>query len=84
MVLPTEMTAPSGATLPLSFGGGDAAVMVGTAGTLEVFDPNAGTAIRLNRTANVAFLYLGGSAVPPADQAAGAYSANITVLVARN
>ncbi|MEJ2502017.1 MAG: hypothetical protein P8177_01690 [Gemmatimonadota bacterium] len=70
LVLPAAMTSADGAQLPLSFSAGDAALVRGTTGAMEPFDPGMGT-----------FLALTG---PAPDQPGGVYTANVTVLMARN
>lgn len=83
-ILPTELTAPSGATLPVTFGAADGVVVRGTAGSPESFDPNVGTTVVLLGGVSEAQIFLGGTASPGQDQAAGAYTANVTILMARN
>ena len=81
VVLPTALTAPTGATVPLQFQPGDV-----------IFEPPVGqgpttvnlqgtTSIRLHRTRE-GRLYIGGRALPAVGQRAGAYSATIVVIVA--
>lgn len=84
LILPRAMTSPAGATLPLTFGPADGAVVVGTAGTARPFDPTRGTSVTLTGGITSAQVFLGGTARPAPDQPAGVYTANITVLMARN
>ena len=83
LILPATMDSPAGARLPLQFGLGDAALVRGTAGTTELFDPLVGTTLQLTGGITTAQLFLGGTAIPASDQAAGIYSANVTILLAR-
>lgn len=83
-ILPEAMVSAGGATIRLDFGPSDAVVVRGTAGSPLVFDPQVGTSLSLTGNVREAQLFLGGTAFPSPNQAAGSYSANITVLVARN
>lgn len=83
-ILPEALVSPQGATIPLQFGSTDAVVIRGTAGSEFVFDPKVGTSLSLTENVREAQLFLGGTALPSETQQAGMYSANITVLVARN
>ena len=78
VTLPTVLTSPQGATIPLQFLAGDVAAQE-TGRAAAVFDP--GTSTRVNLTKGTAMLFIGGRAVPAADQRAGTYSATMTVIV---
>lgn len=83
-LLPEAMMSAEGATLPLRFGAGDAALVRGSAGTPLAFDPTVGTNVNFSGAVMDAQVFLGGTADPSADQTAGSYSATITILLARN
>lgn len=83
-ILPDALVAPSGATLPVTFVAGDGVVIRGTAGSPESFDPNLGVAVALTGGVGDAQIFLGGTASPGQAQAAGTYSATVTILLARN
>ena len=84
LVLPTALVSSDGSTLPVSFGAADAVLKRGTAGDPLVFDPNTGTTVAFTGGIVDAQLFLGGTALPRPDQPAGAYTANVSVLIARN
>lgn len=80
--LPAGMTGPGGAQLPLTFGANDGGV-----GTTETITAATGFDPRLPRVAQFSgngrlYLFLGGTAHPGVGQAAGAYTATVTVTVA--
>ena len=78
ITLPVALTSPQGSTIPLQFLPGDVAAQeVGRAPS--AFDPNASTRVNLGK--GTASLFIGGRAVPAADQRAGTYSATVTVIV---
>jgi len=83
-ILPTALVSAAGATIPIEFGPVDGALVRGTAGALQLFDPNVGAGLSLTGGVREAQLFLGGTVRPAGNQAAGMYSANVTVLVARN
>ncbi len=83
-VLPASLVSAEGASIPVEFGPGDAAVVRGTAGSPQLFDPSVGAGVSLTAGISEAQLFLGGTARPAGNQAAGTYSASVTVLVARN
>lgn len=80
--LPAAMTGPAGQALPLAF---DAAsggyATTATIGTATDFDPRVPLLARLSGTGRL-YIWLGGTALPTANQANGAYSATITLTMA--
>ena len=85
-VLPTMLQGPSGATVPLVFAAGDAAwVRQGAGGGtpgMHAVDPNAPFTVNVPNRQTVR-LFLGGTAQPAVTQAAGSYTATITLIVAQ-
>lgn len=84
-VLPSVLQGPSGAVLPLLFVDGDAAWRVavgGGGGGMRLEDPNTPFSINVPIRQAVD-LYLGGTAQPTATQAAGSYTATITLIIAQ-
>lgn len=79
LVLPPDMIGPGGATMPLTFGPADAAYWLPFFGATP-FDPQAPVSFILFPRA--ARIYLGGTATPSVSQAAGNYTAIITLIVA--
>lgn len=100
LTLPTVLTGPGGATVPLSFAGANAAAceldLLGVCQTasLVTWDPVATPTTRVRPTkfgpgpkvfVNAQLaLYLGASVSPPATQRAGHYTASATVLIVAN
>lgn len=82
ILLPAELTA-SGApgTVPLRFQEGDAAIVFPKTGKVTLFDPRQPLRISIPASQKYVTLYLGGTATPPADQAAEEYSAPFVVVV---
>ncbi len=79
--LPARMTGPGGATLPLSFGGGDAGYSSRQSiGNQTGFDPRTPFTARLGNNGRGS-VFLGCTALPAADQPAGAYSATLILTV---
>lgn len=80
--LPDALTGPGGALLPLAFGAGD-----GGMGQTDVitaatgFDPRTPIAGQLGNNGRL-YLFLGATALPAPRQAAGAYTATVTVTIA--
>jgi hypothetical protein len=82
LTLPTEMNAPGGAQLPLSFGNADGGFGTRPAiGASQSFDPDLPLVAQLSRSGRL-YLWLGGTAQPLPTQAPGDYTATITVTVA--
>ena len=78
VTLPTALTSTQGSTIPLQFLPGDVAAQ--EAGkTPAAFDPSTSTRVNLGK--GTGSLFIGGRAVPAADQRAGVYSATMTVIV---
>jgi hypothetical protein len=79
--LPTSLTGPGGATMPLSFGTDDAGFAPGGAiGSQIGFDPNAGGVGVLPNNGR-ASVFLGGTAQPLTGQAPGAYTGTVVLTV---
>ena len=78
VVLPTTLVSPQGASIPLQFLAGDVAAQE-TGKAPAAFDPS--TSVRVNLGKGTASLFIGGRAVPAANQRAGAYSATMTIIV---
>ena len=79
--LPAALTGPGGATMPLSFGAGDAGFSPGGAiGSQIGFDPNTGGTGVLPGNGRGA-VFLGGTAQPQTSQAAGAYTGVVVLTV---
>jgi len=77
--LPTAMTGPGGASLPLSFGassGGYSATQSTSSET--AFDPRTYQFVQLSGTGRGS-VFVGGTASPAANQVAGSYSATLTL-----
>lgn len=80
--LPSAMTGPGGAALPLSFAAGDAGYSQSQAiGSQVGFDPRAAFVATLSKTGR-ASVFLGGTALPSTAQRAGTYTATVTLTVA--
>jgi len=100
LTLPTVLTGPGGATIPLNFTGANAAaceldlLAVCQTASLMTWDPVAGPTTRVRPikvgpgpkvfTNDVLALYLGGAVSPAATQRAGRYSASATVVIVAN
>lgn len=83
-ILPTALTTPDGATLPVTFGSADGVLIRGTAGAPESFDPNIGANVSFGGGVQDAQIFLGGTASPAQTQQSGVYTANVTIMMARN
>ena len=86
-VLPSSMTGPGGSILPLVFAAGDAAWQRQTGGGgggpgPQTQDPNTPFAVNVPNNQTVR-LFLGGTAQPATTQAAGTYTATVTVIIAQ-
>jgi len=80
-LLPPALIGPGGASVPLTFGAGSA----GYSPTRDVddqrpFDPSAPTVLGLPRNGQ-GMIYLGGTALPPAQATAGSYGATIVLTI---
>lgn len=79
--LPTAMTGPAGATMPLSFGGSDAGYSSTQAiGSQVGFDPKQPFLTQLPNNGR-ASVFIGGRANPSTSQRAGSYTATLTLSV---
>lgn len=77
--LPTYMTGPGGARLPLTFGGNSAGYSRSSSPSDETtFDPAQAQVVQLAHNGTGA-LYLGGTASPGTAQHAGSYLATVTL-----
>ena len=82
LTLPAVMTSGSGATLPLQFSAGDAGYSTDPAiGSSQAFDPRVPLTTVLASNGKL-YIFLGGTALPGSQQAAGTYAATITLTVA--
>jgi hypothetical protein len=81
IVLPSALVAAGGETIPLTFGSGDAAYYQHANATPVYFDPRVARAVTLGGNGNSSLLHIGGMATPAWNQGAGAYSAQIAVIV---
>ena len=79
VTLPTALTSPQGGSIPLQFLAGDVASQE-QGKAVSPFDPSTSTRVNLGK-GTTASLFIGGRAVPAADQRAGNYSATVTVIV---
>lgn len=78
LVLPTTLTSPQGASVPLQFLMGDVTAQE-NGRPPAAFDPTTSTRVNLGR--GTASLFIGGRAVPAVDQRAGNYTATMTIIV---
>ena len=78
VTLPTSLVSAQGATIPLQFLTGDVAAQE-NGKPAGAFDPSTSTRVNLGK--GTATLFIGGRALPAANQRAGVYSATMTVLV---
>jgi hypothetical protein len=80
--LPTAMSAGAGKTMPMVFGATSARyARTANLGTSTVFDPRVPLLARLSGTGRL-YIWLGGAVSPSPTQAAGAYSATVTLTMA--
>ena len=80
--LPSTMSGPAGAKLPLQFAPGDGGYAAdGIIGTATPFDPRAPLITTLSGNGRL-YLFLGGTATPAAAQSAGTYSGTVIVTIA--
>jgi hypothetical protein len=79
--LPSSMSGPAGASLPLSFSGSDAGFSASQSIAAQVaFDPRQSYVGMMSQQGR-ATVFLGGTAMPAFNQRPGAYSATITLTV---
>jgi hypothetical protein len=76
--MPTTLSSPQGATIPLQFLAGDVAAQ-DNGKQPQAFDPAVSASVNLNR--GTASLFLGGRALTGVKQRAGLYSATVVVIV---
>jgi hypothetical protein len=81
LILPSQMTSSGGAALPLSFDSGDGRVRWLRTGITFAFDPTVPSSSWIPFWEGGAQIYLGGRAMPTADQPPGNYAATITLQV---
>jgi len=80
--LPTVLNAAGGRTLRLQFGPGDGGWNTqNSVSTAQAFDPRVVLTVRLSQQGRL-FLWLGGTALPTATQAAGSYTGTVTLTAA--
>lgn len=80
--LPSAMTGPGGATMPLTFGGGDAGFSATQTVASQVgFDPRVPFVATMSGPPARAAVFLGGTVTPLASQPAGSYTGTITLTV---
>ena len=80
--LPSVLSGPGGATLPVVFGGGDAGYSDSqNIGSQVGFDPRQGFVITFGQQGRGS-VFLGGTARPAPTQRAGSYTATITLNMA--
>jgi hypothetical protein len=81
--LPSSMSGPGGATLPLTFGAGSAGYSAaGSTGSETSFDPSTTQTVRLTHNAGgtgTGSVFLGGTASPSVTQRAGSYLGTVTL-----
>ena len=83
LTLPTAMTGPLGATLPIVFGVNDAGFSaLGAITGQTAFDPRTSTVVITNSQNGRGSVYVGGTAEPAFNQAPGTYTGVITLTVA--
>lgn len=82
LTLPSSMTGPLGATLPIVFGANDAGFSAfGAIGSQTAFDPRNSTVVITNSQNGRGSVFVGGTAQPAFNQAPGTYSGVITLTV---
>ncbi len=80
-VLPSALSGPGGATLPLSYGASDAGFSAQqTIGSQVAFDPRVPYVATLSGSGRGS-VYLGATAMPASNQTTGSYSATLTLNV---
>ncbi len=81
LTLPSSLTGPGAAAMPVSFGSNDAGFSVtGAPGTQFGFNPNVG-GLGLLLQSGEGFVFLGGTANPIVGQAAGSYVGTVVLTV---
>jgi hypothetical protein len=80
-VLPTHLISGGGNTLPLSFAANSGRIHWRNFGIQLTFDPKSPYTLWLPWLAGGATVYLGGTASPGPTQAAGLYTATMTIII---
>ena len=80
LILPTMLSSASGALIPVVFRASDGILALENKPTV-VFNPNTTIQVNFQKKRDVAQVYLGGLASPAASQAAGNYTATVTILL---
>lgn len=80
LVVPTALTTPQGAQIPLTFRLGDGAVLYRNS-RVATFDPNQSVRVRIPPGHGEASILVGGTATPSPSQPAGVYRATLVVVV---
>ncbi len=81
LVLPKSLQGPQGERIPLSFSFGDAGFMEGGSLAMTLHDPESRFDVFIPADPGFGRLFLGGTALPSADQMPGDYTATITIIV---
>jgi hypothetical protein len=79
--LPAGLRTTGGELLPILFGATDGRIVNASNGNVEIFDPRAEHRFSIGGSQNRATIYLGGTALPAANQTAGEYEGEITLRV---
>lgn len=81
LTLPNHLNGPSGATMPITFGAGDAFIQETLTGSVpDYFNPGATKVFRFT-TGSQAVVRLGGRIAPGASQQSGAYGNTVLATV---
>ena len=81
LTLPPAMTNGTGSELPLAFGSNDGAFALHPQGAgAQAFDPQLPLIVSFDSRGKM-YLFLGGTALPTAEQSAGPYAATISLTV---
>lgn len=82
LLLPDALVGPGGARIPLSFGPGDLEYAEsGNNGARQALDPSRPITLTLGGPPPWHWIYLGGTALPPARTALGSYSGDVILTV---
>jgi hypothetical protein len=80
--LPSALSGPGGAKVPLAFGAADGGYTgEGTIATAAPFDPRSALITTLSGNGRL-YIFLGGTATPAARQPAGTYAGTVTLTIA--
>jgi hypothetical protein len=80
LILPASLQSATGAPIPVVFRSTDGILALENRPSV-VFNPNTTIRVEFRMNRDMAQVYLGGVASPAADQAAGTYSATVTILL---